>query len=329
MNQSPPIEPIPIPTIVPENVPATPVQTSSEIPEQKKKRWWRKFIILSIIIVLFALFMPIPYIAPPGQILCKPCPTDLQNTSLCPPCPKSGELNWYPSIGQSIIDDYLFQHGYYRDNFQLKTIEVPSPAPSLENPTANWKRYTKTNLAFSYSVNYPPDWSLKEKDNITYFFPPGERSEEKSIYLGITNYKEVPPPPPVFYTYETLRTVKSGNEEIIVKKRRPSSAQYMAVITIKGDYTAEIYFAYDLDRKYDKIFDQILSTFKFLLASPTGGGQTTNLCQIYKEYTSDSVEPNPCQCPSGSKKETVRMTWGRCPKEGMTDCPAQIFKCAQ
>lgn len=145
---------------------------------------------------------------------------------------------------------------------QLKPLIKDEP---VKKPVeSNWKVYSKTNQWFGYSTEYPLDWSINEFGTAeigtgVYFLPQGETSEQKSISIVIINYKKTPPPP-VWYTYTTLRKIKSGSTEILVQKREPGSEQYIATIT-KGDYTAEFRFAHGLDNKYDSVFDHIVSSF--------------------------------------------------------------------
>lgn len=163
------------------------------------------------------------------------------------------------------------------ENIQSEPEEQPKPLvndepikgggvdePVKKPVDSNWKIYSKTNQWFGYSTEYPLDWSIKEFGTGeigtgVYFLPPGETSEQKSISIVIINYKKTPPLP-VWYTYTTLRKIKSGSTEIFVQKREPGSEQYIATIA-KGDYTAEFRFAHSLDSKYDSVFDHILSSF--------------------------------------------------------------------
>ena len=104
--------------------------------------------------------------------------------------------------------------------------------------------------------------AVEKKDgNVTYFLPTEAVSSQESISIVIINYIETPPLG-VEYTFTTIRTVQSGDEKILVQEREPSSVTelYISEMT-KGDYTAE--FRFNLDRKYDEVFDHMLSTFKF------------------------------------------------------------------
>ncbi|MBI2610225.1 hypothetical protein HYW53_03605 [Candidatus Giovannonibacteria bacterium] len=145
-----------------------------------------------------------------------------------------------------------------------ESIKSGGSEPVKKPADSGWKIYSKTNQWFGYSAEYPLNWSIKEFGTgeigtSVYFLPPGETSEQKSISVVIINYKKTPPPP-VWYTYTTLRKIKSGSTEILIQKREPGSEQYIATIT-KGDYTAEFRFAHGLDSKYDSVFDHIVSSF--------------------------------------------------------------------
>jgi hypothetical protein len=126
-----------------------------------------------------------------------------------------------------------------------------------------WKVHTKTDPRFSYRVEYPSTWSVKESGNASFFLPPDTKSAQESISVVVINYKETPPLP-IQYTYRTLRKIELDGEEILARKREPSAINehYIAEIE-RGDYTIE--FRFSLDRKYDEVFDYMISTFKFTM----------------------------------------------------------------
>jgi hypothetical protein len=126
----------------------------------------------------------------------------------------------------------------------------------------SWRTYTKTSPQFSYSVEYPSDWSVAESGNTSFFIPSHTKSKQESVTIVVFNYKQTPPLP-VHYTYTRIRTVRINTEAVLVRKRDPSSAteKYFAEIK-KGDYTAE--FRFSLDHQYDDVFDHMLSTFSFI-----------------------------------------------------------------
>lgn len=124
--------------------------------------------------------------------------------------------------------------------------------------TANWKTYTND----IFSFKYPMDWSTKNKGSGVVLLAPKETNDTKAITVNVINYK-LTPPLPVNYTYQTLRSVTSNYGEVLVQIRQPGSEQYLAQIS-RGDLTVEFKFGTTLDQKYNAVFDQILSTFRFL-----------------------------------------------------------------
>lgn len=135
-----------------------------------------------------------------------------------------------------------------------------SPTPTATSDTVNWKTYTSGK--YNYNLKYPNEWSIKELESAVVLSPPMETNPTIAITVGIINYKLMPPLP-VNYTYQTLRKVDTNFGDVLVQIRSPGSEQYIAQIT-SGDLTMMFTFGRGLDRKYDHVFDQILSTFKFL-----------------------------------------------------------------
>lgn len=124
-----------------------------------------------------------------------------------------------------------------------------------------WKLHTKTDPRFSYRLEYPSSWSVQESGNTTFFLPSHARSTQESISVLVINYKETPPLP-IQYTYRTVRKIQLEGEEILVRERQPSAINELYVAEInRGDYTIE--FRFSLDRKYDDVFDHMISSLKF------------------------------------------------------------------
>ena len=140
--------------------------------------------------------------------------------------------------------------------------EVSPIQPREVMTGTKWKVHTQTNRHFSYRVEYPSDWSVEESENGSFFLPPNAKSKEESIAIVVIDYKKTPPLP-VQHTYTTVRTVTIDAEEIPVRQRQPApvTEKYFAEHK-KGGVVAE--FRFFLDRKYDPVFDHILSTFTFI-----------------------------------------------------------------
>ncbi|MEK6901248.1 MAG: hypothetical protein AABX37_02820, partial [Nanoarchaeota archaeon] len=150
------------------------------------------------------------------------------------------------------------------------------PSPSAQTmDTSGWQTYrnegpspgtglypaTEPQGEFGFEVKYPEDWTVRQRDNALHFLPPGEQSPEKGITLVIIDYNKTPPLP-VFYTDTSLRTLEWQGKQVSIKKREPypMTIRYIGELTRDG-YVAE--FRMHLDGRYDRTFDQILSTFRF------------------------------------------------------------------
>ncbi len=146
--------------------------------------------------------------------------------------------------------------------------------PTKHDPTANWKTYivekalstSRPDIKYKYSLKYPQDWTFKENGLTTFFLPPGESYIKdkipKSIYISVRDSRAAVLP--VYIKYKTIREVKIENETVkILQAENLTTERYLAEIT-RGNYVIEFTFSKDLDSKYDDIFYQILSTFKFL-----------------------------------------------------------------
>ena len=140
----------------------------------------------------------------------------------------------------------------------------PSPTTQQSSPTsdetANWKTYTNTK--FNYSTMYPPNWTYKESGGTTFLLPPEAKNDGNSISIGVRDKNT--PVNPVFIQYETIRTISLGNDKVeVLKAKNLASETYLAEVR-KGDYYFKFSFGLNLDRKYDYVFNKILSTFQFL-----------------------------------------------------------------
>ena len=159
-----------------------------------------------------------------------------------------------------------------------QTVASPSPLDETVYPDsigANWKTYTvekalatsQPDIKYKYSVKYPQDWTFKENGLTTFFLPPGESYIKdkillKSIYISVRDKRAAVLP--VYIKYKTIREIKIEDETVkILQAENLATERYLAEIT-RVDYVIKFAFSQYLDSKYDDIFDQILSTFKFL-----------------------------------------------------------------
>lgn len=131
----------------------------------------------------------------------------------------------------------------------------------VDQESTKWKVFTCSNEEFGFRVEYPPNWTVEQVENVWYFRPPDAQSNKESLAIIVINYKKTPPLP-VYHTYSTVRTVTVNAEEVPVRKRQPSPAteKYFAEHK-KDDFVAE--FRFSLDRQQDAVFDRMLSTFTF------------------------------------------------------------------
>ena len=125
------------------------------------------------------------------------------------------------------------------------------------------RTYTKLDPQFGFQLEYPSTWSVEETTNTSKFVPKDPPPGDGSVLLVWLNYRTTPPPP-ISYTYTTLRTVRVNGEDILVRKREPGPASESYIAELKrGDYVFE--FRFSAARKYDDVFDRMLSTFKITL----------------------------------------------------------------
>lgn len=188
----------------------------------------------------------------------------------------------------------------YYQNQQLKSMlasyqtPVASPTPiATSDPTINWKTYTYKDITFKY----PADWILGT-EKITAVRPPATKKGEDYpavTFFAIDNPKNL--------------SVKEFVDEAAKEGRPPNlysqSAKELTVSGVKGYYQTdqnceplwcdifavsfnnkvyEITIVYtEIDAQKLKmqqqelrpVFNQILSTFKFIEATPPGGPTST------------------------------------------------------
>lgn len=193
----------------------------------------------------------------------------------------------------------------------------PNPSPtSTIDPTANWKTYTNTK--YGYTLMYPQEWQILTpglSDATTSSLPtinsPCELTTElvcSQIVVNINEKLEAP------NTISNKTNTKLDNKDatafqISQPNVNGNGMLRYAVETKQNNYTYTItysetqkdgHFITDMnDWKNKKIFDQILSTFKF---TPPAGGQN----QITSSPSASQCQPqgdcmNGQQCPTNTK----------------------------
>jgi len=189
----------------------------------------------------------------------------------------------------------------YYQNQQLKSMlasyqtPVTSPTPTATaDPTANWKTYTNTGQNFSYRC--PTEWNLGKNLN---YDGKVETSECSIIYSGKFSFDDggtvtlgfVPNPiakTQSSYANTEVNSVKTqsnvqtysnnGFEGWISMKNEAHTLQMIARKNVAGGYyevTALAVGETKTEQEYKTFFDQILSTFKFVEATPSATPSTT------------------------------------------------------
>lgn len=194
-------------------------------------------------------------------------------------------------IGLSIAGYY-----YYISNYLIPKPITPFPTPTIDfnrEPTSsaattNWKTYT--NSKYQFSLKYPPSWNYKSapkypdiiffspytigfpEDSEGPFTPVRVAIRQTDVEKDISSFKNA-------YQYKDFK-----DENVIIDK--VSSRKISGVVTgvsyAKGQFNTEVFIPttdkitqlsfYETKEVKRLLFDQILSTFKFLpalLPSPT------------------------------------------------------------
>jgi len=133
-------------------------------------------------------------------------------------------------------------------------------ACGLPKESNEWLWYNSDESELDYRVQYPANWSVSERGNVTDFIAPDEGNEGR---ISIVIYDpDKTPPLGVYFTYDTLRVVEKNGEEIFVRSREPSAVTERYFAELKaGRFVVELRF-YTAPR-YDDIFDNIIITFDY------------------------------------------------------------------
>lgn len=164
----------------------------------------------------------------------------------------------------------LYQQLFFAQQTTQQSI-LPTPLPSITSvregdPTANWKTYKNTE--YRYSLKYPPDWVVTE-------FPKDLLKESTTLGEVKINSKKDNDTPNVKISVLKVNTyTKGGGERFILNNvpaerginEIPTGVFHNTIVATKGgfDYRIELEYATSDKEQFTKIYDQILSTFKFL-----------------------------------------------------------------
>jgi len=157
----------------------------------------------------------------------------------------------------------------------------PPPAnPVTSDPTADWQKYFKENETFGikYQVNYPEDWSLiaSSTDNL---FSIGNNGAMLNI--------ETPPLGFGVDLSQAEDVVIDGNNATKVNYNAGSNKQGIVIQFVdKSLENIQIVFTYPSGYN-SQIFDQILSTFKFIESSPTPSSTSNPIPESISPAVSD------------------------------------------
>lgn len=233
--------------------------------------------------------MPPPQTAPVPSVVS-------QTTPEAPPPPPTPTKKSNPVLWLAI--GFLFLSivgggGYFVMNFAKRPQPTPSPTPTptpteTPDPTASWKTYTNENIGFL--LKYPSDWSLKPYDISTNYPLHGlvqlasninSESLDGMIILSYwdnqnrlsleeieNKYKGEAGGPDIYFPNGEMIDFLGKQA---YKGENVSCAPMMCdrIAIIKETKVIEIKSLYGAVNRNKEIFDQILSTFKFIEATPS------------------------------------------------------------
>ncbi|MDP3973305.1 MAG: PsbP-related protein [Candidatus Daviesbacteria bacterium] len=166
------------------------------------------------------------------------------------------------------------------DSAQGKPTTQPSPTT---NPTANWKTYINNKSAYKYQVKYPSNWQLQETSpEYVTFYPP-------EVNLNAEGVGTIGAPPKIGIQVSTMSMSErpTGNEsrqgiDFVTDWKRvnvdsvdgiyyqthqcaPQCSSNTVLPLNNGQQSLVIAISSEAQRQgYAQIYNQILSTFKFL-----------------------------------------------------------------
>lgn len=260
------------------------ILSAPTIPEKPKKSW-KKLILLAIVFILLIPFFPIPTFAN-NKLELNPLVFQLFGVSIS----GLGKDNWE-------------NDAFYR--------EIPTPTEAVNEPspstTLNWKTYTNT--AYNFSINYPAEFKLEEEPKTEKFYDKiaklSSSSKELTIKVihDIDVYKNLSPKNVVSreimdsgLDYKIEEVKVNGLQSALVETTNtynvPTEAGFPAngLIATIAHPTLNLFAEISINSKDKLLFDQILSTFKFIPPKQTLQGEITKQYGIIKNVYQKDVK---------------------------------------
>jgi len=174
----------------------------------------------------------------------------------------------FPVLGLVLVIGFIFL-GIKIEEQQTRTNPSSPPARITPTPdlTTNWKTYTAPNKFFSFA--YPPEWKVNEQGGTSFYY-------RNQVQIDVLIHQKADKE----YVENLWKSVSCGgegsgcvpdenketktliiNNNLIYWKINGSNQIYAFIPSLKENKTVEIYTVYLEDKK---IFEQILSTFKFI-----------------------------------------------------------------
>lgn len=202
-----------------------------------------------------------------------------------------GFLSFKYVFGEKLMSSFLLA---------TPTIQAVATPTVAVDPTANWKTYS--NNKFNFSIKYPSDMYLADIERLNLVViqkEPIDLALRTHPYLGALTIKYGAQSIPLEWlnghntTIGGVLAYLQGNRNI-----SSESNYYFSEITVsRSSIIYDINFP-NLDNKgnHDKIFDQILSTFKFTNSDETANWKTYrnsfyNIQMQYPSNWNESINP--------------------------------------
>ncbi len=264
-------------------------------------------VVILVLITLGIFFIPIPSVIK-ENVDCFPCPPNTE-ASQCPKCPQKGDVEWTPSIFQRIAGK-LSKPGWLMEIVNPRpspSSVTPEKTPQPSDPTANWKTYT--NLKYGYAFKYPESWepnrgpgNISDKGLSTQrdvdFYDPSLPGEDPGTGLNVmvneldaagtkrncSNLDDC-----FSKTFDWLTETYTLNKTSSTFVGQPATTfTYQRKTDLYTQSWKYLYFLYkgnaynihistntNREKVIFGVFDQILSTFKFLEATPSSTPSAT------------------------------------------------------